>query len=132
MKFIVKESVENAVLEPGDYVGEIKKVSAGLVQSGKYTGNEKLEISWRVDNKATVKDVLIIAEAFEWKLSKFVLATKIAKAGAEVELEPDKLVGLTATLTLTKEEVESKGNKITVNRISNMRPAVVDDFLDDL
>lgn len=132
MKFIVKESIENAVLEPGDYVGKITKVSAGLVQSGKYTGNEKLEINWRVDNKATVKDVLIIAEAFEWKLSKFVLATKIAKAGQEVELEPDKLVGLAATLTLTKEEVESKGNKITVNRISNMRPAVVDDFLDDL
>lgn len=120
-KFTVQAVEENQLLQPGEYSGVITKASMGLVQAGKLAGAEKMELTWRVDGKATVRDNLIWSESLLWKLSKFAVATGIAKAGDEIEIEPDNVVGLSCLVRITNREIEGKNGKQTVNQISDYR-----------
>jgi|GEM_PF-5547418 len=130
-KFIVQPLEENTLLPAGDYPAVITKAAVGLVQNGKHTGCEKMELHWRVADQNTIRDNLIWAPSMHWKLTRFVEATRVGKVGQEVELTPENVVKLSCIVTLIQEEVDGKNGKITVNRISAYKPGTMDDFLSD-
>lgn len=131
-KFTVQTVEGNQLLQPGEYSAVITKASMGLVQAGKLAGAEKMELTWRVDGKATVRDNLIWAESLLWKLSKFAIATGLAKAGDEIDIDPEKVIGLSCMVAITNREIEGKSGKQTVNQISDYRAgASVDDPFSD-
>jgi hypothetical protein len=128
-EWIVQPREENQVLPPGDYPAVVVKANVGLVQSGKYTGSEKMELSLRVNNQNTVRDNLIWAQGMHWKLTKFVEATRFAKAGERANLTAENVISLSCIVTLTQQEVDGKNGKMTVNRISDYKLGPMDDFL---
>jgi hypothetical protein len=128
-EWIVQPREENQVLPPGDYPAVVVKANVGLVQSGKYTGSEKMELSLRVNNQNTVRDNLIWAQGMHWKLTKFVEATHFAKAGERANLTAENVISLSCIVTLTQQEVDGKNGKMTVNRISDYKLGPMDDFL---
>lgn len=131
---VIKAIEENELLEPGDYPAVVTKAVLGLQQGGKHNGADKLDLSWRVDGRTTLRDSLIWAESLDWKLQRFAHACGLAKTiGGTVEINAENVIGLSCILTITKDEIDGKdGKKKTVNQIGQFKPGKIDDFLSDV
>jgi len=131
---IIQKSEDNIVLEPGDYPARITKAAAGLQQSGKHNGAEKIEVWWRVAEQNTVRDNLLWVPSMNWKISKFAEATGYGRPGDNITIDAENVIGRSCIVSVIKEEVTTKsGSNMWVNRISGYKVGVgkVDDFLAD-
>lgn len=134
-KWEVKEVVEqtNELLPPGEYNAVVKAASQGLVQAGKHTGADKIELRWRVDDRATVRDNLIFVESLRWKLDKFVAACRISAPGECIELDANNVVGKECLVRIGVRDITKQdGSAGKVNTIDGyaLAPVKMDDSED--
>lgn len=117
-----------ALLEPGEYPAKVTKAAVGMVQAGKSSGAEKIEISVRVDDRTTIRDALVFSQSAAWKIDQFIAAAKICTVGQTIEIGVNEVNGKLLRVRVGQEEITKKdGTKMIVNRIEKYIAATTND-----
>jgi len=101
-------------VDAGVYPATIKEAKEKLSKS---SGNEMLEIIWRLDNGMLIWDYVTFGEKTAYKVDTLLKSTGHApKKGEEVELNADDMVGWRAFLDLRIEDDKNFGRKNKVSK----------------
>lgn len=121
----------NELLNAGEYPAVVKKATLGIVQSGKNQGSDKIDLVFRVADKANVRDSLVFSESMAWKLNQFVHASSLGRAGDVIELNDQNVLGAKMILRVSKKDiVKQDGTKAVINQVERFirLPADVSDI----
>lgn len=97
---------ERKPLEPGVYSFEVKEASEAVSKSGK----PMLKVTLKESETGTlVFDNFVLEETCLWKLKQFFTALGLDTSGS-LDIDPDELIGYTATASVVQEEYNGNVN----------------------
>lgn len=119
-KIIIGEAQpERVALEAGKYRATITRASDGIVESGKNSGADKVDITLTTETGGTVRDMFPITTSMAWKINQICHALRLGKEGEELNFNAETLLGKECNITVTRKEITKvDGTSMKISQVA--------------